>query len=278
MKSILVPTDFSEISRNAASYAIHYAAYYQFDRIVLYNAYQAPVIAEPTIPAIQVVDFDTLRNISTSGLEQFRSDLLPLAGDAIKIEFLSEFGSLDAGINDICQRVKADLIVMGIAGGSGFEERIIGSTATSVAQHTTTPLFIIPPEATFVALEIIVLACDFKKVEQSTPFTEVRNLLNTTKAKLSILHIEENDKHPDDVLEQQLILQHELKDYAPGFFFIKNSDFVEGIEEYTSANKVDLIITVPKKHGLFERLFRRSHVKHLAFHTTIPLLCIHEDA
>jgi hypothetical protein len=39
---------------------------------------------------------------------------------------------------------------------------------------------------------------------------------------------------------------------------------------------VDLIITIPKKMGWFDSLFRRSHTKMLAFHSHVPLMVVHE--
>jgi hypothetical protein len=45
---------------------------------------------------------------------------------------------------------------------------------------------------------------------------------------------------------------------------------------YADKIQADLILTVPRKHGLFEGLFRRSRTAKLAFHTHIPMLAIHE--
>ena len=57
---------------------------------------------------------------------------------------------------------------------------------------------------------------------------------------------------------------------------IENTE-VKGINDFVTEHQINLVITIPKKHGLFDRLFKRSHTKHLAFHTHIPIMCIHED-
>ena len=75
MKNILVPTDFSEVSNNAAAYAIELAKSIQYQKIIFYNVYQAPVITEPSIPAMQVIDFDALKKISDSGLKKIKDSM-----------------------------------------------------------------------------------------------------------------------------------------------------------------------------------------------------------
>lgn len=277
MKTILVPTDFSAVSKNAAIYSVELAKALKAEKIILYNAYQAPVISEPTMPAVQLMDFDAIKDISSGGLEQLKSELEKLKPPSIELKCLSEFGILDSAINDLCGETGSELIVMGISGGSNFEEVLIGSTATSVAHHTKVPVIIVPPQATFAPIKEVVLACDFKKVEKTTPVTEIKKLLDETGAKLHILHIDEHKKVPDDLSVQKEILEKLLGGYNPEFHFIENEDYVDGINDFVQKNHADLIITIPKKHGLFDRLFKRSHTKHLAFHTSIPLMCIHEE-
>ncbi len=277
MENILVPTDFSMVSRNAVEYAIQLAKSLNIKSIILYNSYQAPVIAEPTLPAIQIIDFDTLKGISESGLEYMKKEMLPLTEGKIEIKCLSEFGILDNSINEICSSENAGIIVMGISGGSELEEVMIGSTATSVARHTHVPVIIVPPQAKFSPLKHMVLACDFKKVDEGIPVAAIRTLLQITNAHLTILHIEEHENSNDNYGSQKQILSELFKGHEPAFEVHKSHDFVEGVNEFSENHEADVIITLPRKHGIFERLFKRSHTKHLAFHTNIPLMCIHQD-
>ncbi len=63
MKTILVPTDFSETAMNAAAYALPLAKQLGMDRIVLYNAYQAPVSVDPMVPTVQLLDMDLMKKV-----------------------------------------------------------------------------------------------------------------------------------------------------------------------------------------------------------------------
>jgi nucleotide-binding universal stress UspA family protein len=278
MKIILVPTDFSEVAKNAANYAIQLAKQLNAQKIVLYNAYQAPVVTEPTMPVVQMIDMDTLKNISEEGLQHFKLSVAAECPENIELETLSEFAILSGNIEDICERTGAEVIVMGTTGGNKLEEIFIGSTAISVLHHTKVPVIIIPPGAKFSEINEIVLACDFSKVAETTPMGPITKILDETQAKLLVLNIDHNEKHFDpDTPYEAFTLNEMLKKYKPEYHFLEDSDFIHGINDFVEKYKVDMIITIPKKHGLFEGLFRRSHTKQLAFHSHVPLMCIHEE-
>ncbi|WP_207492285.1 universal stress protein [Aridibaculum aurantiacum] len=277
MKNILVPTDFSDVAKNAAQYAVQLAKQVGAQKIILYNAYQAPVITEPTMPVVQLIDMDTLKNITDDGLANFKEWMHTITPGEIELETLSEFAVLSNNIEEVCERTKADLVVMGITGGSKLEEVLIGSTAISVVNHSKVPVVVIPPNATYSKINKVALACDFKKIEETTPVAAINAIMKDTGASLLVLHVENNNKHFDDKAEvESLKLQSLLHEFDPQFHFIEHEDFVEGINEFVDTHKIDLLITIPKKHGLFEGLFRRSHTKQLAFHSHVPLMCIHE--
>lgn len=274
MKTILVPTDFSVTAKNAALYAIELANQLNAAKIILYNAYQSPVVTEPTMPVIQMLDIDTLKKISDDGMKEFKSSL-HLENTNIEIEEINEFAALPNSIGEVCSRTGADLIIMGITGASKFEEVLIGSTAISVVKNTKVPVIILPPNAKCHKIERVMLACDYKKVEETTPLQPIKKLLEATNAKLFVLNI--NQKQSNTGKTQNELLQSMLQNFNPEFHNINTEDFIGGINDFAETNNIDIIITIPKKHGLFEGLFKESHTKQLAFHSHVPLMCIHEE-
>lgn len=278
MKTILVPTDFSAVAKTAATYAMKLAGRLHATTLIFYNAYQAPVMTEPGLPVVQLLDIDSLKQISEEGLQNFTRELKTLCPPQLKIETISEFAILTNSINDICERTGADLIIMGITGGSKLEEVLIGSTATSVVSHSKVPVIVIPPGAVYNDLNKIMLACDFGKVEDSTPLHELKHLLDITGARLYVLHTYKNDKDiTADKNYRAELLKGKLHTYNPEYHFEKNDNFIDGINEFADNNKIDLIVTIPKKHGFFDNIFKENHTKQLAFHSHVPLMCIHED-
>jgi nucleotide-binding universal stress UspA family protein len=67
-----------------------------------------------------------------------------------------------------------------------------------------------------------------------------------------------------------------LAGYDTEYYFMRQFDFIEAINQFVSDYKIDMIFTVPKKHSFLEGLFRSSYTKKLAYHSHVPLIAIHE--
>ena len=85
MKTILIPTDFSTTAKNAAFYALGIAKQFGMDRIVLYNAYQAPVSVDPMVPTVQLLDMDLMKKSSEEGLADFKAALVKAGVEASRV-------------------------------------------------------------------------------------------------------------------------------------------------------------------------------------------------
>ncbi len=278
MKTILVPTDFSATAKNATLYAMGLAKQIGATKVVLYNAYEAVVPSitiDPTMPSIMPVDLETFKSISETGLKVFADDISQASDGAITIEQLCNLNTLVNGISEAITITGAEIVVMGITGGNALEENLIGSNTVNVAKAITAPLIIVPPNAAFKTIEEITLAVDLKKVATTTPVAPLQKLLDTIQAKLFVLHV--NDGEDDaDKDEQMVILNSLLQGYNPQYFFVNNISFIDGINEFVNSKNVDLLVTIPKKHGWFETIFKRSHTKLLAFHSHVPLMVVHD--
>lgn len=277
MKTILVPTDFSETAKNAALYAINFARQMKSSKIVLYNAYQTPPVVDVNMAMVETVDLGLLKKNSEDNLEIFKSLLTPFCDTGIELETLSDYGMVATDINDICQSNHVDVIVMGVTGAGKVAETLIGSYAVDVSRHAKVPVIIVPPGSGFTDIKEVMLACDFTKVVETTPVEPIKQILDATAAKLFVVNIDHNNKlfKPDTPFES-LMLDTLLYGYKPEYEFIDDSDFVGAINRVAHEKEVDLIITIPKKMGWFDHLFRRSHTSMLAFHSHVPLMVVHE--
>ena len=276
MKTILIPIDFSATATNASNYALALAKQYGINRIVLYNAYQAPVSVDPMVPTVQLLDIDLMKKSSQEGLIQAKAALEILNNKGIQIDTFSEYNILTGGINELCVAVSADLVVIGITGGGAVTETLIGSNAVSVSQHSKFPVIIVPPNSVFEKINKLVLACDFELVEETTPMKPLTKLLEITGAELHVLHVNTPSKQIIDHSFENMILDRMLKEFSPTYHFIDNESFTAGINLFSEKNNIDLIITMPKKHGFFDSLFKKSHTKKLAFHSHLPLMVMHD--
>lgn len=269
MRTIFVPTDFSETARNAGRFAVELAAALNCKKIILYNAYQPPPVSDVNLTVVMdVISVEELEKISVYNLEIFKQDLISYAKMDFEFETISDFGMLTANINEVCKENAVDLIVMGVTGGGKLEETLIGSFAVDVAAESEFPVIIVPPGAQFSGFRQIMLACDFSKLTPADLPLLIGRFIDETEAKLLLVDIgqhEQANRVKDEFFPQ----------YNPGYEAIPNADFVESINQAALENKVDFIITIPKKMGWFEGLFKQNHTKQLAFHSHVPIMVLH---
>lgn len=279
MKTFLLPTDFSDTAKNAALYALQLAEQIGVTKLVLYHSYEIPVTIDPMTPGIQMLDVDVLKKNGEEGLAMFRSQLLPFAKN-ITIEGFNEYGDLADGLDTVCKKVEADMIVMGITGGGAFEEKLIGSNAVSVAKHTSVPVIIVPAGVKFSRIQQVMLTSDFDKEDRNVPVTPARKIIQETQSKLLVFHIDEDpeeyEEESPEATAEGYALYALLYDLSPQFHFSKNTHFAEAVNDFVSEYQVDLVITIAKKQGFFGSLFTESHTKQLAFHSKVPVMVIHE--
>lgn len=276
MKTLLVPTDFSVTARNAALYALELAKQIGASKVVLYHSYQTPVSIDPIAPTLQMLDIDILQQTSEAALEHFRLQLEAFSTPSIALETINEFSMLTDGLNEACKKTGASLIVMGITGGGALEEIFFGSNTISIANHSVVPVIIVPAKASFTKIEEVVLACNVKEFETNLPVGPIKELLNATGARVFILDIDHNKDETNHPAENPL-LEGLFAAYHPEYHYVEAPDFTEAIDDFAVSKQVDLIITIPKKQGWFDRLFKRSTTKMLAFHSHVPLMIVHGE-
>lgn len=281
MEAILLPTDFSATAKNAALYAVKLAEQLGVKKLVLYHSYEIPVSIDPLVPGIQMLDMDALKESSEEGLHRYQLELQAL-DNGITIQTISEYGALTAGLDEVCTKVGAGLIVMGITGGGLLEEKIIGSNTLSVAKHTHIPVIIVPANTSFTKVEEIMLTGDFTKSDKHIPVDAVKKILAETKAKLFVFTVEEEAdenelRYPSKIMHGRYAWHSMVQDLDPEFHYSQNKNEVAAINEFALEYQIDLIITISKKHSFLESLFSTNHATKLAFHSHVPLMIIHEE-
>jgi nucleotide-binding universal stress UspA family protein len=49
----------------------------------------------------------------------------------------------------------------------------------------------------------------------------------------------------------------------------------KGIIDFAEGNELDMLIVLPKRHGLIDSLMHRSHTKQLVLHSHVPVMALH---
>ena len=274
MKKMIVPIDFSEVSRNAAYYAAQMAADIPESEIVLYHVYSKYTAGTDGSPLS--ADDEARKIITEAALNNIRKDLIYLT--PAKISILAEDGNLPDNLELLVRHLDAQLVVMGISGTTKLDQIMIGSNALKVIRKVSYPVMIIPPGATYNRIKIAVFASDFKNVDQTTPIATLRQMLDLFRPELHVIHIDEAGVNTlgDKFKSEKEKMDALLVGLNPQYSFLEINNFVKGISNYAKQIQANLIIMVPRWHNFAGDLFKTTHTEKLIFHTDVPLLAIHE--
>ena len=276
MKTIIVPTDFSSTAANAASYGASLADSMHASLALLHVCTLPVVYGEIPMPLVSVGD---MTQDAEQKMEELKKTLSIETGNRIKIYSDIRIGTVTSELKDYCSKIKPYAVVLGTHGSSKMERFLFGSTTTWSLKHLGWPLIIVPANAKFHTIYNIGLACDFHNVIDTTPVEEIKTLVKDLQADLHVLYINpdwKKDEYDPKLVEESGWLQEMLGDLEPHYHFIDHEDIDKGISEYAEKYFLDLLIVVPKKHPLLEKLFQPSHTSQLARQTHIPLVSIHE--
>lgn len=275
MKKILVPTDFSETAINAANYAIGFAKQMQIECIELINCWQPITIADPMI-AITVSEVDSIRETSEINLQVEKKRVEDLTSLHIAITTKSVMGSLENTIAEECAVNNISYIVMGITGGGVVQEKLIGSNTISVSQNTNVPLIIVPKNCNYSVITKAMLLCDFSNIDRALPEKNLIDFLENIQPQLDVVNFDPNFKREEDATAlEKFYLHNILRKYAPNYKYSLRNDFEDAVNELAEISNAQLIINISKKHSWLYKILHPSYTKTLAFHTSLPLMIMH---
>lgn len=273
MKTILVPTDFSDASRNASRYAVNLAKSLNY-RVLLFHVFNTPMLVGGEFPAMEMADLLGLEQDHKKRLEE-EAELLRKGTDVV-IGCQATSGFTVDEIADIEEKEKPALIVMGLSPSGRIGEFVFGSISTDVVKNTQTPVIIVPEASHFKEIKKIAFASDLKMECEMRIHEPLKDMIDAFGSQIAILNVvkEQSDRiGKDDGVSGRRIEKY-FENMEHVYHFLENNDVIEGISEFIVNQHVDMVTMIPQKHNLIERIFKESNTKKMAFHVDIPLLTL----
>jgi nucleotide-binding universal stress UspA family protein len=274
MKKIIVPVDFSAAATNAAAFAGNLAIFYGAE-IWLYHAYAMPVgVGEIAWPLFDVKE---LQKAAEQELDTLKETIQARLRSKISIHTKAEMVPLVDGLEELCDVVQPDLVVMGLSGKDALTKLVVGSNTIKIIHSLKYPVLVVPPKAAFTPVLRIGFACDYKKIEETTPVSLLKKVVKDFNAMLYVLNVDFEDKNFDiDTMDASFAVRNLFNDMNPVYDSIESENVTEGLNEYADEKSLDWIVVIPKKHTLLQKIFNRSQSKDLLYHTHLPVLCVHQ--
>lgn len=275
MKNIIVTTDFSKNAANAVHYAAALAEAAKA-RLVLYHAFPYPVIA--TDVPIEIQSFiDETTETHVDKLLEIRHALEKQY--TIEISCVAQGGSVAYHLQELMEREKGDLAVMGLRGSNQALNILMGSTTFEVMRQGKTPLLIVPHGVKFRTPRHILFACDNPFIAHEAVIKPLKDIVAQFNAEIEVYMVNEPEAIPaSDKKPRPSNLEKHFEKLRHVYTFERAEGVRESILEGIRASNADMLAMIPRHRSIWQYLFDKSDTHSIALQTTIPILVLAENA
>ena len=278
LKTILYATDYSDNSAAALKYA-HALNTQLGTRLVITHVFDYPtvlgteVLSEP-FPDLEKDNFKMHR----SKLEKFCNEHLGKDWNAPNIHLeIVENKSVIQGLFTIANEWHANIILVGMKGGSGVRELIMGSTTKQLIENAPCPILAIPADMSQVEIKTIVYATDFEEEDIHT----IKSLVEIAKpldAKINVVHISTKKEYKGDM--QMEWFKDALKERVTykniEFKLFISDDIFDSLRVYLGDVGADLVVMLEREKKGLKKWLHQDLVKKMESYGRVPLMSFNE--
>lgn len=259
---ILVPTDFSEVCENAINHAAVAAEFLNYKLCILH------VINHETKSYLKKEKLDDsylkekLESISSSIKRSY----------VIDIEWMLKEGSIFDVIGEVANDIKANLVVLGTHGKSGFQH-ITGSFALKVISTSPVPVIVVQKKIFDKGINKIVLPL----TSDSGPWEKTKWAAYIAKqfnAKIFIVQL----KSDDSLNKTAKIITDFFEENNVNYDIMisdKSGNFTDEVIYHAAGISADMIMIMTNPDNQFSKFFLGSYDEEMIFNTPqIPVMCI----
>lgn len=276
MKTILVPTDFSDIANNATLFAMQIAKKNNA-RVLLFHTYNLPIVNGQTLDFSANVLYDTLE---LSEFEHFKSNNEKLRRlalernlDRVQLQHKLTMGELVSSVNQCVEEENVDLVVMGTTGGEDWFATLFGSNTDSLIQSGKVPTLVLPENFDATQLNSIGFTTRFREKDKEA-LRKTIAFANKINANVKCLHVVTDDTDVDK--EVMANWESEFQEKHVQFYVYPSNDVFEAIDDFIVQHEIDMLAMVTYKRGFFADLFTRRFAQKVTHEVDIPVLVFHD--
>ena len=268
MKSIVVPTDFSEQAEHALKVAANLAKAHESEIILMHMLeLDEAFISYTEMRPEQMI---SLMNTAERKLAKLMSQ--PFLKGINLVPIVKHY-KVFSEVNEIATKYNCDLVVMGSHGADGLKEIFVGSNAEKVVRHSDTPVLVVKSYIEDFKAREFVFASDFQETNLIA-FKKAVAFAKTLSANLNLVYINTPDNNflsTTDTYEKiNTFLNKAKMDFEVQIY---NDYTVEqGVLNYSEQIGADLIgIPTHGRKGL-SYFFRGSIGEDVVNHSKIPVV------
>lgn len=277
MKKILVPTDFSPCADKALQYALTIAEKAGAEIILLHACNLNNNKAEDRYPTVAYNK--PITQTAATKLEVLKKHINQSGKVTASVQLFD--GDILDSIQEAETKHMIDLIVMGTQGASGFKKIIMGSKTAAAIKNAKAPVIAIPADYTGTTIRQILLATN-QTEKDLTALEPLFNLVTLFNANLRMVIYSDTEEAVTYISDRRTLtgMQYRLQEMYHHqnveTDHLTGKDFEDALQAYIDQNNIDLLVMITHTRTGIEGLFHKSQTRQMAYHTTIPLLSIHQ--
>ena len=274
MVNILVPTDFSQLSKSAVKYAIKIANRLGGNITVLHVMTMTRALRISMIEKIRSLDHDLIES-AESELETMIKTMSEQYKVKTAIKFEVVRGSyFPSTLLREARRLHSGLIVMGTRGASGLTKAVMGSNTNSVIEVSHVPVLAVPEKADFKGFRNVVYASDLRNLEEE--LVVLIRYIEKFGSTIHLIHIVPPGDEVD-VIEAKIdsiLKKFPYKNIVT--LVLVDNDVDSALDQYVEVSRADVLAMFTHEISFFEKVFDKSMTRRMAFHSRIPLLAFRQ--
>jgi nucleotide-binding universal stress UspA family protein len=278
--NIVLATDFSDSSINAYNYARHLAQHFGAT-LTIAHVYDMPISPE-TLDYLAVMP--SRSDLERAVQERMSNFLGSHDGKVtthirIKTKALLGMGVPEDTLVEHSENPLCDLLILGTKGGGNWIDKLLGTVAIQVMTKAHCPVLIVPIKAEYKGIHQALYATspDSESEEDMHKAVDFAQYFAT---KLHFIHVhspleDPKDDHSHEIFKRVLAQKGLFAPYS--IESVAAMTVSEGINDYCQRNDMDLMIAVTHHRRFWDSLIHYSVTQELAWHTHLPILCLHSD-
>lgn len=270
MKKILVPTDFSELSRASLSYAAMLALKMEAELILLHviDISNSEMLLKRARLEEEVIEL--AREDAAYLMDEIKAEV----GDKLKIRYEHRMGHpLHKVIDNFVLQNDVGLIVMGLHGETGLRKVLMGSVTTSVINNSSVPVIAVPAGAIF-QLEKIFYATDMSNLDKELIL--LVDFARRFNASVHVVHVLSTDEPEPD--KDQIKQQISRIDYPNIYFHVlRGEEIARLVDTFVRRARAHMLAMFTHRLDFFEQLFSSSVTQDIAAQNHLPVLTINRE-
>lgn len=279
MKNILIPTDFSENSWNAIKYGMEL---FKKTKCTFYIIHINPVMSYTGGESAMYISPEILEKTI---LKESKAQLQRLLENIEHLPFntkhtfhtIAFYGFFTDHLQQEVKDKNIDLIIMGTKGASGLKAVSIGSNTGSVITKVQCSILAVPENAQYRRPKEIGFASDFQLGYDFKVLNHIKDIVLMHNSTLRLLYVSLHGEALDKLqIKNKELLANYFEETEHSFHKITGEKLETSIQCFAESRDLDMLVMVTKNLNFIERIFFRPTAEKISYHTTIPLLVLHE--